>query len=166
MKKVPISFGAAIFILIAGLLLGSVFTFGKQYWNAEVDRDECALVETQFVSYRVLKPLRSPGRGRGIDVICVNEERYHIDVSSDNADVRKALSELSEHQKIILLIHPNSDTIMEFTTEDGTIMSFDETVCQVGFDGTGFLVLGMFSYFCSLVGLYYTVFHIAKKRKR
>ena len=36
MKRDPMPLGLAIFLLIAGLFLGSVFTFGMQYWNSEV----------------------------------------------------------------------------------------------------------------------------------
>ena len=46
MKKDPMPFPMAVVLLIVGLLLGTVFTFGQQYWNARVSPDECALVET------------------------------------------------------------------------------------------------------------------------
>ncbi|MBO5868179.1 MAG: hypothetical protein J6Q54_04655, partial [Oscillospiraceae bacterium] len=69
-----------------------------------------------------------------------------------------------KHQKICILSHPNSNTIVEFSTENGTILTFNETIHKLGEEATGFLFLGLFTYFCSLVGLYYTAFHIIKKR--
>ena len=51
----PIPLGLAVFLLIAGLFLGSVFTFGMQYWNSEVTREECTLIDTQFVSYKEIR---------------------------------------------------------------------------------------------------------------
>ena len=99
-------------------------------------------------------------------VDCVNNERYFIDGVSINTDLRNALSELSKQQKISLLIHPNSNTIVEFSTENDKILAFNETICKLGGEATGFLFLGLFMYFCSFVGLYYIAFHIIKKRKR
>ena len=61
-------FGLAIFLLIAGLLLGCVFTFGMQYWNANVIREECTVIDTEFVSY---KEIRKPKRPMEIKEIAV-----------------------------------------------------------------------------------------------
>ena len=164
MKRDPMPLGLAIFLLIAGLFLGSVFTFGMQYWNSEVTREDCTLIDTQFVSYKEIRQPKSPMEIKEIAVDCVNNERYFIDGVSINSDLRNSLSELSMHQKICILIHPNSNTIVEFSTENGTILTFNETIHKLGGEATGFLFLGLFMYFCSLVGLYYTAFHIIKKR--
>lgn len=164
MKRAPMPFGLAIFLLIAGLLLGSVFTFGMQYWNSEVLREECTLIETRFVSYEEIHQHKRPMEIKEIAVDCDNDERYFIDGVSIDADLRTALSELSEQQKISLLIHPNSDTIVEFSTENGKILAFDETIHKIAGETTAFLFLGLFMYFCSIVGLYYIAFHIIRKR--
>ncbi|MBP3696096.1 MAG: hypothetical protein J6J45_01015 [Clostridia bacterium] len=164
MKRDPMPLGLAIFLLIAGLFLGSVFTFGMQYWNSEVTREDCTLIDTQFVSYKEIRQLKRPMEIKEIAVYCVNNERYFIDGVSINSDLRNSLSELSKHQKIYILIHPNSNTIVEFSTENGTILTFNETIHKLDREATGFLFLGLFMYFCSLVGLYYTAFHIIKKR--
>ena len=164
MKRDPMPLGLAIFLLIAGLFLGSVFTFGMQYWNSEVTREDCTLIDTQFVSYKEIRQPKRPMEIKEIAVDCVNNERYFIDGVSINSDLRNSLSELSKHQKIYILIHPNSNTIVEFSTENGTILTFNETIHKLGGEATGFLFLGLFMYFYSLVGLYYTAFHIIKKR--
>ena len=164
MKRDPMPLGLAIFLLIAGLFLGSVFTFGMQYWNSEVTREDCTLIDTQFVSYKEIRQPIRPMEIKEIAVDCVNNERYFIDGVSINSDLRNSLSELSKHQKICILIHPNSNTIVEFSTENGTILTFNETIHKLGGEATGFLFLGLFMYVCSLIGLYYTAFHIIKKR--
>ena len=166
MKKEPMPFGLAIFLLIAGLLLGSVFTFGMQYWNANVTIEECTMIDTEFVSYEEIHKPKRPMEIKEIAVDCANGERYFIDGVSVNTDLRNSLSELSQQQGIHLLIHPNSNTIVELSTENGTILTFDETIRKLGGEATGFLFLGLFMYFCSLVGLYYIAFHIIKKKKR
>ena len=127
-------------------------------------REDCTLIDTQFVSYKEIRQPKRPMEIKEIAVDCVNNERYFIDGVSINSDLRNSLSELSKHQKIYILIHPNSNTIVEFSTENGTILTFNETIRKLGGEATGFLFLGLFMYFCSLVGLYYTAFHIIKKR--
>ena len=165
MRKIPISLGSAIFLLISGLLLGSVFTFGMQYWNSEVTREECTLIDTQFVSYEEIHNAKRPTKIKEIIIDCVNGERYFIDGVSINTDLRNTVSKLSKQQKISLLIHPNSNTIVEFSTENGNMLAFNETIHKLEGESTGFLFLGLFMYVCSLVGLYYIAVYIVKKRK-
>ena len=164
MKRDPMPLSLAIFVLIAGLFFGSVFTFGMQYWNSEAKREECTMIDTQFISYKEIRQPKRPMEIKEIAVDCINDERYFIDGVSINSDLRNSLSGLSKHQKIRLLIHPNSNTIVEFSTENCKILIFDETIGKLDGEATGFLFLGLFMYFCSLVGLYYTAFHIIKKR--
>ena len=166
MKRDPMPFGLAVILLIAGLLLGSVFTFGMQYWNSEVTPEECMLIKTQFISYEEIHQPKRYAQIKEIAVDCVNGERYFIDGVSINTDLQHALSELNTQQKINLLIHPNSNTIVEFSTENGQILSFYETIRKLGGEASEFLFLGIFMYFCSLVGLYYMIFHFIQKRKR
>lgn len=164
MKRDPMPIGFAIFLLMVGLLLGSVFTFGMQYWNAEVTQDECSVIDTEFVSYKEIRQQKHPMEIKEIAVDCTNSERYFIDGVSINSDLRNSLSKLSKEERIHLLIHPNSNTIVEFSTENGPILTFNETISKLGGESTGFLFLGLFMYFCSLVGLYYAALHIVKKR--
>ena len=49
MKRDPMPLGLAVFTLIAGLFFGSLFTFGMHYWNREATREECTVIDTQFV---------------------------------------------------------------------------------------------------------------------
>ncbi|MBQ8756790.1 MAG: hypothetical protein IJZ48_00895 [Oscillospiraceae bacterium] len=165
MRKVPISLGKAIALLVVSILLGSVFTFGMQHWNAEVTQESCTLVETQFVSYQEIHQPKRPLHIKEIVIYCANGEQYNIDGVSINTQLKDALSALSEQENISLLIHPNSNTIVEFSTENGNILDFNKTTRKLGRESTGFLFLGFFLYFCALVGLYYVVLNCIHKRK-
>ena len=44
--------GEAIFLLVAGLIIGTVFTFGVRYWNVPITEDEAQLVTATFSSYK------------------------------------------------------------------------------------------------------------------
>ncbi len=159
------SLGSAIGVFIIGILLGSVFTFGVQFWNAGVERTDCILVETKFMSYDEMERVGCSTRVKEIAIDCSNGERYFIDGVSINNDLKEALHDLKAQENIVLLIHPNSDAILEFTAGDVTLMSFNETIKELEGEATGFLFLGIFMYLCALIGVYNIGLHIIKKGK-
>lgn len=165
MKKPPVSFGSAIALLLIGSLLGSVFTFGMQYWNEKASRSDCVKIETQFVAYKEHHQPKHLQRIKQITIYCTNDERYSIDGASITDYLRNALSELSPKQKITLLIHPNSNTIVELSTDDEYLMKLDKTNDALAKEATGFLYLGYFMFFCAIVGLYYTILYSIKRIK-
>ena len=154
----------AIFFLIGGLLLGTVFTFGMALWNEEIPRESCKRVETEFLDYH---ENRSRHRIREILIDCSNGERYSIDGVSINGELKNALENLSEGERIRLLIHPNSDTILEFSCNEGLILEFKDTIKKLGQEKNGFGIWGGFMYLLALVGLYHIAAEkIFKKKKR
>ncbi len=165
MKKSKVSLGNAIFLFTVGMILGTVFIFGMGYWNSNVTREECIEVKTHFLSYKEIKQQRRFNRIKEIAVDCTNGERYFIDGVSINEEVVQMLSELAEKQPITLLIHPNSDTIVEFSTQSISVLEFNNTMKKLRTENTAFLFLGIFMYICMVVGLYYIVLHYVHKRK-
>ncbi len=160
-KTEPLPLSIAIIFLVIGLVLGTVFVFGGQYWNEEVNREDCVRVESLFLSYKERRGINLP-RLRGnhtgeISIDCSNGERYFVDEMSVNTELREKLLKLSPGDTVALLIHPNSSTILEFTTEKDTLLVFEDTVALLGGEATGFLFLGAFMYLCALVGVYYTI---------
>ena len=162
MKKDPMPFWMAVFLLIVGVLLGTVFTFGQQYWNAQVTPDRCIEVQTRFLDYHEHRKIKSV-RVYEISVDCENGERYFIDGVSVNERVRDALAFFSPGDEIRLLIHPNRSAIVELTTQSRVILAFDDTMAKLRGEANGFLGLGIFMYFSAAVGLYYMVLHGIRK---
>ena len=156
----------AVFMLVIGILLGSVFVFGMQYWNKNIARDDCTAVKTQFLSYDEIRQLKRPMTIKEIAIDCTDGNRYYIDGVSINEELRNQLSLLSENENIKLLIHPNSNTIVEFSNDQTVLMNFDETISRLEGESFGFLFLGLFMYLCALVGLYYTVYHIIRRKPK
>ena len=72
----------------------------------------------------------------------------------------------SKNESITLLLHPNSNTIVEFSSSHGLLLTFEETINKLDGEATGFIFLGIFMYLCALVGLYYVVFHLVRRKKR
>ena len=163
MKKDLMPLWFAIGLLIAGLFIGSIFTFGMQHWNAKVSREECTRVETAFVSYDMIYGRRTSIKE--IEIYCSDNERYTIDGVSVNTALREKLVTLSGKEKLTLLIHPNSNTILELSTEHGTLLHFDETVEKLSGEATAFLFLGLFMYFAAGLSLYHIVLHCKQKRE-
>ena len=159
-KSIPL--GAAIFLLVAGIFLGSVFTFGMQHWNDEVAQEDCIKIQTQFIGYE--EDLRK-GHIQQIAIDCANGERYFVDGACVGSDLQKQISNIPSNEDIVLFIHPNSNTILEFSTKSDTLLIFSETLNKLNKEKTAFLFLGLFMYFFSLVGLYYVVIHCTKKYK-
>lgn len=166
MRKDPMPLGIAIGLFVVGIFLGTVFSFGMQYWNKEVTRESCKVIQTEFLSYSEIPQPKRPMEIMEIAIDCANGERYFIDGVSINTKLRNEMNALSKNEEISLLIHPNANTIVEFSTNNGNILKFDETINKLSGEATGFLFLGVFMYFSSLVGLYYMVLHFVKKRNR
>ena len=163
MKKDLMPLWLAITLLVVGVFTGSIFTFGMQHWNAKVSREECIRVETAFVSY-------DPMYGRHasvkeVAIYCSNNERYDIDGVSVNTTLLEKLATFSGQEKLTLLIHPNSNTILEMSAGHSTLLHFDETVKKLGSEATGFLFIGLFLYFAAGLSLYHILLHCKRRRK-
>lgn len=166
MRKDPMPLGMAIALLVVGIFLGSIFSFGMQYWNEEVIREECSKIETQFLGYENIRQPKQPATIKEIAIDCANGERYYIDGVSIDSELRENMANLVCGENVTLFIHPNSNTVVELSTNSGVILPFSETIDKLGGEATGFLFLGLFMYFCSLVGLYYVVWYGIEKRNR
>lgn len=158
-----ISQDRAIFLLLAGLFLGTIFTFGMRYWHAPVSREDCTQVNTEFVSYR---ERTRRGSIQLIYIDCANGQRYELDGACISQPVLDGVENLQPQETITLLIHPNSDTIMEFSSESGTLMEFDDVAQRVAGDTLLFTVLGILMYATALGGLYNLIRQWRRQRNR
>lgn len=132
----------AVKIIVIGLLLGTVFTFGARISNASVTQDECTVVETEFVDYNY----RYRRGGERLSVDCADGERYWFDAASDLIKLRDDMAEIPPQEKITMLLHPNSHSIMEFTTKNEVILSFDEAMEDMARDRKFFFCMGIVMY--------------------
>lgn len=165
-KSDPMPLKLAIFMLVVGILLGSVFTFGMQYWNENVTRESCTVLKTQFLSYDEIWHYKPTVSIVEIAIDCADGNRYFIDGVSINTELRNKLALLSKNESIALLIHPNSNTIVEISSNYGSLLTFDETINKLDGEASGFLFLGVFMYFCAFVGLYYVIFHVIRRKNQ
>lgn len=158
-----ISQDRAIFLILAGLFLGTIFTFGMRYWHAPVSREDCTQVNTEFVSYR---ERTRRGSIQLIYIDCANGQRYELDGACISQPVLDGVENLQPQETITLLIHPNSDTIMEFSSESGTLMEFDDVAQRVAGDTLLFTVLGILMYAAAMGELYNLIRQWRRQRNR
>ena len=162
-KKESLSLSQSVLLLVIGVFLGCIFTFGMQHWNKEVSKENCTIVETQFIDYRITKSHRSANREVILD--CSDLKRYFIDGVLINSELKNNLSLLKTNDEITLLIHPNSNSVVEFSANDTMLIKFDEAIDKLGNEATAFLYLGVFMYLCALLGLVNVVLNIVKRKK-
>ena len=155
-KKSILSMRQAICFLILGLMAGTVFTFGTVYSNADVPRESCARIETEFLDDKKIYSKRSSYL-KEIAIDCADGERYFINGVSIDQALLYEVEMLSEGDAVTLLIHPKSHRILEFTAGDRLILNFEDTIAKFEKENVGFIILGIFSYCFAVVGLYHIV---------
>ena len=145
----------AIFLLIAGLIMGTVFTFGMQYWNAPIKYDEAQEVNATFSSYEETK--RS-GHVQEIILRFDDHEQLCIDGVCINNDLRSLISKITPGTTLEMMIHPNSNTVLDLEIGTVKILEFHDSVQKLSSEASGFMYLGIFCYVMALMGTGYFVF--------
>lgn len=158
-NKKSITKGEAWLLLIIGLILGSIFTFGMKYWNAPISKEEALQIQPTFDSYVEQK---SKGDVQEILVRFTDYEQLSIDGSCISSALMEKLSSIAPGTKLSLLVHPNSSTILDMRVGDDRLLSFDQTTQKLSDEASGFFFLGLFCYAGAIRGL---VGLLAKRKK-
>lgn len=176
-RKNKISRGESLLLVIIGLFLGTVFTFGNQYWNADVKQSDTVQKEAIFASYREIF-----GKGyntKGIYVYFLDYDQLYIDGTCVNEKLRADLNDIEPGTRVTLMLHPNSDTILDMRIEEYVILEFDTTQDKINKESDAFFVMGLIHYAMAIYGIanliprrkrkqdgFIRKFQIMKQRKR
>ena len=147
-------------IVLACLLLGTVMTFGMRYWEKDISREETVATEATYQSCK-----RTYNRG-GLKEILVqfsDLEQQAMDSAYASESLYEAINALEPGTKVSLLLHPNSETILEFRVGDTVILDFEHSAEALRREVVGFLVLGILLY---LIGLGFAVGLLLPKNAR
>ena len=152
-KKQEISLGTAVMLLVVGLILGSIFVFGSQYWGEPIQREDATEVSAIYEAYEI-----NPGKIRKhhikqIEITLTDHSSVYIDGACVSEDVKAGIKALPKGAKLDMLVHPNSDTVWELKHGVKTILSFEESPKDIKGENIGFGVIGIFMYFCAAIGL-------------
>lgn len=146
------------FLIIAGGFIGTVFTFGMQYWNAPVAQEEARQVTAVYESHELYYSRKRNGRQGALSSISLqfsDYERLSIDSACVGQSLLDDLVALNEGDVLTMLVHPNSDTVLSMHHGSKELLNFDEAVKDLSGEATGFLFLGLFMYIGAAVGAYF-----------
>lgn len=142
--------GEAWFLLIAGFIMGTVFTFGMQYWNAPVTKEESIHTTAIYESYATQ---REQGRVKEIIVRFKDHEQLYIDGVCINDKLLRSIDHLAPGIEMAMIVHPSSNTILELHADNQVLLEFQNTSEMLTGEATGFMGLGLFCYVLSACGL-------------
>ena len=165
-EKQKTSPGTAVMLLVVGLILGSIFVFGSQYWGEPIQREDAIEISATYEAYEI-----NPGKIRKhhikqIEISIADHSSVYIDGACVSEDVKDGIKELPEGAKLDMLVHPNSDTVWELKHGDKTILSFEESQKDIKDENIGFIILGIFMYFCAVIGFGSLLMRGVKARKK
>ncbi len=138
-RKETISTSKLILLLLISLLMGTVFVFGKGYWHASISREQAISKEASYTSCHNL--FNRPSR-YGLTLYFSGLEPMQIDASCINESFLNEMKLLPAGEKVRLLIHPNSNTILEMEADGNTFLQFEScmeclTLSPYCFQGMG-----------------------------
>lgn len=144
--------------IIIGLIVGTVFTFGMQYWNSPITKDEAIYAEAVFSSYEEVY------KNGSINELIIHFENYD-DLSIHNTccsrQVIDGIRSLKQGEKLKIYYHPKSGNIMELLCNGKVILQFEDASKRLSRDRQGFTALGIFMY----AGVVYGVVILIRERK-
>jgi len=149
LKKLKIS--ESLFLLVVGLTLGLVFTFGMQRWNAPISRDEAI-----FATATIRSIEEQYGRRHHLKEVRVEFHDYaplSIDGSCLDSELMEALRQMPPGTVAEMCIHPETNVILEMCVNNISLMDFDRTVETLAEEATCFMYLGIFCFVIALTGL-------------
>ena len=158
-KKTKLDRYECILLVIVGLLLGTVYTVGMSYWNADIEPQETIAVTGAYQGYDIdYRRERNGGirkRIAEVDLQFNDHEELSIDGSCADDDLLAALDALQKGDTLDMLVHPNGgDTILSITAEGETILAFEDAMKRLSVERWGFFGLGVFCYVCAGLGAY------------
>lgn len=152
--KKDLSFPQAVFLLLAGIFIGTVCTFGTAHWFGAVPPEEYIEVEAHFSGYRKTT--------KNYYVNCSDGNSYDIRYTHRDDNVKEKLSQLTDGENIRLLLHPGSDIVLSLTTETDTVLSFEKATGMMKKDFIFFISFGILMYFSAFLGLIDVIRYIIK----
>ena len=142
--RTPIQKKAAWYVIIGGIIIGTVFCFGMPYWQGNVDMYETNAVRGYFDGYEV--HYSSHENIENIRVRLANQESYKIDGSCANDSLLENLKKINPGTQIDILLHPRGNYVMQLSTDNMELLSFETSRKLMTGEAKGFVYLGAFMY--------------------
>ena len=150
-KGPPMSMGETWFLLNVVLFVGTIFTFGMQFWHAPITEQDAITDTAIFDSYDI-RDGRS-GSTKEIIVRFEDRDQLYIDGVCVTDALINQLKAVKHGDELMLTIHPNSNTILELQYGKKLLLEFDQTTKKLTNEATGFMGLGILCYLAAIAGL-------------
>lgn len=108
----PMPKAFAVFLIIVGIFMGTVFTVGMHYWEAPLSKADTLSVNATFSSY---KNIYKRGRINEIIVRFEDHEQLTIDGSCLNDKVINKVEALKPGTSLHLHVHPTSSYLKKYS---------------------------------------------------
>ena len=140
----PINKKEVWFVIIAGLLIGTVFCFGMPYWQGGIDKKDTLTATGVFDGYKVWYT-----KHMNISVITLQfHDRDTLDIDSSCIDdnLVENLKKIKPGTRVDMLLHPRGNYVMQLSTDEMEILSFETSRKYLVGETTAFVCLGAFLY--------------------
>ena len=148
----PIPKGCAIFLMIAGIFLGSVFLYGAYTSKVLITRADAVSVTAEYVSCRKIYSRGGGGVGSVI-LYFADHEPLTIDCYCLYGDAASQIEAIKPGTSLTLRIQPGSDMVLEMVSHGKTIIDFDQATVQRKKAVSGDLMLTVFLYLGAAIGV-------------
>lgn len=145
--------------IIVGLIVGTIFTFGMQYWNKPIAKGKAIYTEASFSSY---KENYKYGKVNEIILHFENHDDLIVDNTCCSQEAVDKIHSLKQGAILKIYYHPNSNKIMEMTCNGNVILQFEESASRLSRNRQGFTALGVLLYF----GAVYGVILLVREKRR
>lgn len=149
-----------ILMVVIGLLMGTVFTFGMHHWNAAVEEEDALPVTAAYQRYDVhySHSLKNTRRSiQAVDLHFSDHGKLTIDGSCADTALLAALDAIPHGTSLEMLVHPHGDTLLSVTAGGRTILAFADATRALSIEKWLFSGLGVFCYLCAGIGGYYII---------
>ena len=165
LKKLP-SLGQAILLLVAGLLMGTVFTVLIDYTQEPVTMKEARPVSAVMEDVRgsYTRRYRQGIRLQQILILFEDYEQLSIDSVIATEALLNRLSGYAPGTTFDMLVHPNSATILELRIDGKEIVSFDDAVAKLSGENKAFFWMGVCLYAAAAFGAYVVILRLKLRR--
>lgn len=164
LKKLP-SLGQAVFLLVAGLILGTVFTFLMDYTQGPVTMDEARPVSAVMQDVRGTYGRRNRRSNlKEILIRFADYEQLGIVSPVANKPMLEQLSGYPAGTTFDMLVHPNSATILALRIDGEEIVNFDDAVAKLSRENKAFFWMGICLYAAAALGAYVVILRLKLRR--
>ena len=166
----------AFLLFIVGLILGTVFCIGNQFWYNPAISEKAIHATATYLKYDIYySNLKPRPRGQGKFYVYFEDYEsllvYAWNLYDDKSEFIDKFKNLPAGTEVDIIVHPNSGTLLDMRSDEFTLVEFDESIVILSYKNKGFFVLGIIMYFFSFLGLFCFIYlnyksHIRIKKKK